>query len=264
MSDDLLYHKVYKHKTSKTWVVFVHGAGGSSAIWFRQLKAYQEKHNILLLDLRGHGKSSHLVQKFVDSNYSFNAVSEDILHVLAHLNITKAHFVGISLGTIIIRNIAELAPERVASMTLGGAITRFNARSNTLVHLGNMFKHWVPFMWLYKLFAFIMMPKERHKESRLLFVREARRLCQKEFLRWFRLAMDVNPLMKYFKEKEIDIPILYIMGEEDHMFLGPVKDMVAQHKNSLLNTIQNCGHVCNVEQPLIFNEQSLKFIANCR
>jgi len=242
-------------------VVFVHGAGGSSAIWFRQIRAYQKQHNVLLLDLRGHGKSSHLVETFVNSNYSFNNVSEDIIDVLDHNNISSAHFVGISLGTIIIRNIAELAPERVSSMILGGAITRFNTRSNTLVYLGNIFKYWIPYMWLYRLFAFIMMPKDRHKESRNMFVREAKRLCQKEFIRWFKLAMDVNPLMRYFKEKEINIPTLYIMGQEDHMFLGPVKEMVNKHKNSVLNTIKKCGHVCNVEQPDIFNQHSLAFIA---
>ncbi len=261
MSKSILFHTIYPHKTSKVWVVFVHGAGGSSAIWFRQIKAYQKEYNVLLLDLRGHGKSSHLVQTFVDSNYSFNKVSEDIIDVLDHNNIACAHFVGISLGTIIIRNIAEIAPEYVSSMVLGGAITRFNARSNTLVYLGNTFKHCLPYMWLYRLFAFIMMPKKRHEESRHLFVREAKRLCQKEFIRWFKLAMDVNPLMRYFKEKDIDIPILYIMGKEDHMFLGPVKEMVKRHKNSLLHTIHQCGHVCNVENPSIFNQQSLAFIA---
>ncbi len=260
MKKSMLFHTIYPHKSSKTWVVFVHGAGGSSAIWFRQIRAYQKQHNILLLDLRGHGKSSHLVGHFVNNNYSFNKISEDIIDVLDHNDIACAHFVGISLGTIIIRNIAELAPQRVSSMILGGAITRFNARSNTLVHLGNTFKYCLPYMWLYRLFAFIMMPKKRHQESRHLFVREAKRLCQKEFLRWFKLAMDVNPLMRYFKEKEINIPILYIMGQEDHMFLGPVKEMVKKHKNSFLNTIHQCGHVCNVEQPELFNQHSLAFI----
>ena len=264
MTQSILFHTIYPHKTSKVWVVFVHGAGGSSAIWFRQIRAYQKKYNILLLDLRGHGKSNHLVQTFVISNYSFNNISKDIIDVLDHNNISSAHFVGISLGTIIIRNIAEIAPEYVESMILGGAITRFNARSNTLVHIGNIFKHCLPYMWLYRLFAFIMMPKKRHKESRNLFVREAKRLCQKEFIRWFKLAMDVNPLMRYFKEKEINIPILYIMGQEDHMFLGPVQEMVKQHKNSLLNTIHKCGHVCNVEQPALFNQYSLAFIAQQR
>jgi len=261
MSKSILFHTIYPHKTNKSWVVFVHGAGGSSSIWFRQIKAYQKEHNVLLLDLRGHGKSNTLVKSFVTNNYSFNDVSKDIIDVLDHNNIENAHFVGISLGTIIIRNVAELAPERVSSMVLGGAVTRFNTRSNTLVYLGNTFKHLVPFMWLYKLFAFIMMPKKHHKESRHLFVREAKRLCQKEFLRWFKLAKDVNPLMKYFKETETSIPILYIMGQEDHMFLGPVQEMVKKHKNSFLNTITKCGHVCNVEQPELFNRHSLAFIS---
>lgn len=261
MSKEILFHTTFAHETSKTWVVFVHGAGGSSAIWFRQLKAYKKEYNVLLLDLRGHGKSNNLVQNFVDNNYSFNNVSKDIIDVLDHNNITSAHFVGISLGTILIRNIAEIAPQYVSSMVLGGAVTRFNTRSNTLVYLGNTFKHFLPYMWLYRLFAFIMMPKKRHKKSRLLFVREAKRLCQKEFIKWFKLAMDVNPLMQYFKEKDIDIPILYIMGKEDHMFLGPVKEMVKRHKNSVLQTIHHCGHVCNVERPDLFNQHSLAFIA---
>lgn len=261
MKESVLFHTIYPHSTSKAWVVFVHGAGGSSAIWFRQIRAYQKEYNILLLDLRGHGKSSNLVKTYVDGNYSFDHVSKDIIDVLDHNNIKSAHFVGISLGTILIRNIAEIAPSYVSSMVLGGAITRFDVRSNILVYLGNTFKHCIPYMWLYRLFAFIMMPKDRHKESRLLFVREAKRLCQKEFIRWFKLAMDVNPLMKYFKEKEIDIPILYIMGNEDHMFLDPVKEIVKQHKNSLLHTIHQCGHVCNVENSDVFNQQSLKFIA---
>jgi len=261
MNESILFHTLYPHQTSKTWVVFVHGAGGSSAIWFRQIRAYQKEHNVLVLDLRGHGKSSNLVEQFVNNNDSFDHVSQDIINVLNYNEIDKAHFVGISLGTILIRNIAEIAPSRVISMTLGGAITRFNTRSNTLVYLGNTFKHFLPYMWLYRLFAFIMMPKKRHQASRLLFVREAKRLCQKEFIRWFKLAMDVNPLMKYFKEKEINIPILYIMGQEDHMFIGPVKEMVKRHKNSILMSIKNCGHVCNVEQYDQFNKHSLAFIA---
>ena len=53
----MLYHKTYKHSNSKTWVVFVHGAGGSNAVWFRQLREFKKHFNVLLVDLRGHGKS---------------------------------------------------------------------------------------------------------------------------------------------------------------------------------------------------------------
>ncbi|MDF5468387.1 alpha/beta hydrolase, partial [Vibrio parahaemolyticus] len=165
-----------------------------------------------------------------------------------------------SLGTIIVRNLAELSSERVRSMVLGGAVTRLNTRSQILVKLGNFCKHILPYMWLYKLFAYIVMPQRSQRESRHLFIREAKKLCQKEFKRWFILAADVNPLMKYFKDRELPIPTLYLMGDRDYMFIKPVKEMVAAHKLSILREIPNCGHVCNVERPEDFNQHSIEFI----
>ena len=255
----MLYHKTFELGPEYDWVVFVHGAGGSSNIWFKQLKAYRAHFNVLLLDLRGHGQS-HQLQQVVKGQYSFRAVTEDILRLLDHLRIPSAHFVGISLGTILIRHLAEIGPERVKSMVLGGAILRLDIRSRVLVQLGRVGQHILPYMWLYRLFAFIIMPRQHHQESRNLFVREARKLCQKEFKRWFRLATEVNPLMRYFKERALPIPTLYLMGEEDHMFIAPVREQVARDPYSQLTIIENCGHVCNVEQPEHFNRQSLAFL----
>ena len=260
MTQPLLFHKTYLHSTSKEWVVFVHGAGGSSSIWFKQIKAYKQHFNLLLIDLRGHGKSNQLLKELMTSRYTFTAVTQDILKVLDHLKIQSAHFVGMSLGTIIVRNLAELASERVRSMVLGGAVTRLNTRSQILVRLGNLGKHILPYMWLYKLFAYIVMPQKNQRESRHLFIREAKKLCQKEFKRWFILAADVNPLMRYFKDRELPIPTLYLMGDRDYMFIKPVKEMVAVHKLSVLREIPDCGHVCNVERPDDFNQYSIEFI----
>ena len=260
MTQPLLFHKTYLHTTSNEWVVFVHGAGGSSSIWFKQIKAYKQHFNLLLIDLRGHGKSNQLLKELITSRYTFTAVTQDILKVLDHLKIQSAHFVGMSLGTIIVRNLAELASERVRSMVLGGAVTRLNTRSQILVRLGNFGKHILPYMWLYKLFAYIVMPQKNQRESRHLFIREAKKLCQKEFKRWFILAADVNPLMRYFKDRELPIPTLYLMGDRDYMFIKPVKEMVAVHKLSVLREIPDCGHVCNVERPDDFNQHSIEFI----
>ncbi len=260
----MLYHKVYTHPTSKEWVVFVHGAGGSSSIWFKQLKAYKEQFNCVLIDLRGHGRSQSTTKAFVSSDYTFKMVSQDVIDVLEHLQIYNAHFVGVSLGTIIIRNIAELDPSRVKSMVLGGAVTRLNVKSQFLMKIGDLGKNIVPYMWLYKLFAYIVMPQRGQNESRHLFVREAKKLCQKEFKRWFTLASHVNPMMRYFKENDINIPTLYLMGELDYMFIKPVRDMVEQHQYSQLLELADCGHVCNVEKPSQFNRESIRFIhANC-
>ncbi|MDR9418954.1 alpha/beta fold hydrolase [Gracilimonas sp.] len=256
----MLYYKEFKSSDDRDWVIFVHGAGGSSSIWFNQLRDFKEHFNVLLIDLRGHGKSKDMLQKYYEEDYSFEFISRDILEVLDHLEIQKAHFIGVSLGTIIIRTIAEIAPERVKSSVLCGAITRLNVRSRILVFIGHMFKRFIPYMWLYKFFAWIIMPRKRHAKSRNLFIREAKKLYQKEFLRWFKLTNEVNPLLKYFKEKEVDSPMLYVMGSEDHMFLPPVKQIVNKHKHSALKVIENCGHVCNVERPRAFNQAAITYL----
>nr|WP_086940507.1 alpha/beta hydrolase [Thaumasiovibrio occultus] len=260
MSDSLLFHRTYQHPTSREWVVCVHGAGGSSSIWFKQIRAYREHFNVLLLDLRGHGKSNNMLKTMLTNPYTFKEVSGDVLQLLNHLKIKQAHFVGISLGTIIIRNLAELAPQRVRTMILGGAVTRFNTKSQLLVRIGNLCKSFVPYMWLYRLFAYIIMPQRNQRESRHLFVREAKKLCQSEFKRWFRLASEVNPLMRYFREKELPIPTLYLMGADDYMFIQPVREMVSVHPHSRLTEFPHCGHVCNVEKPDEFNKHSIEFI----
>jgi pimeloyl-ACP methyl ester carboxylesterase len=256
----MLYYKTFFKDENTEWVVFVHGAGGSSSIWFKQLKAYKEEFNVLLVDLRGHGKSKGMLQKYYEDEYSFKLASQDIIDVLDDAGIEKAHFVGVSLGTIIIRTIGEMQPERVLSLVMCGAIMRLNIRSRFLVTVGHMFKKFVPFMWLYKLFAWIILPRKRHSESRSLFIREAKKLYKKEFMKWFNLTHEVNPLLRYFREKELKIPTLYVMGSEDYLFLPPVKKVVQSHKTSLLEVVEKCGHVVNVEQPETFNRISIDFL----
>ena len=115
-------------------------------------------------------------------------------------------------------------------------------------------------MLLYRFFAFIIMPKKNHKKSRSLFVNEAKKLYQKEFIRWFKLTSEINPLLRFFRAKDIQIPTLYVMGAEDHLFLPSIKDIVKSHSSSILYVVEKCGHVVNVEQPLLFNKTSLDFL----
>lgn len=256
----MLYYKTYKAGDQKEWVVFVHGAGGSSTIWYRQIKAYKEHFNVLFMDLRGHGNSKHVIQEYYKEKYTFKMVSKDVIDVLDHLEIEKAHFIGVSLGTILIRTLEELIPERVRSSILCGAIMRLNIRSRFLVWAGHKLKRVVPFIWLYKLFAWVILPRANHEESRSIFVNEASKMARKEFLRWYRLTYEVNPLLRNFRESESSNPTLYIMGSEDHMFLPSVQKIVRDHENSMLRIINDCGHVCNVEKPDEFNEISIGFL----
>ncbi|MFK8045822.1 MAG: alpha/beta fold hydrolase, partial [Crocinitomicaceae bacterium] len=141
-----------------------------------------------------------------------------------------------------------------------GAVLKLNTRSKVLMGLGKVFKSVVPYIFLYKLFAFIIMPKKNHKESRLLFVREAKKLYQKEFIRWYKLTSEINPLLRFFRLNDIKIPTLYVMGEQDHLFLPSIKKIIIKHTKAKLHIIKNCGHVVNVEQPHAFNTEVLLFL----
>ena len=256
----MLHYKTHEISKEAPWVVFVHGAGGSSSIWFMQIKEFVKHFNILLVDLRGHGKSKQIAALKDERHYNFEDITRDIIDVLDELKIEKAHFIGISLGTILIRNLSEIAPERVHSMIMGGAIIRLNVRFKVLVLIGNLFKKLVPYMWLYSFFAWILMPKARHRQSRMLFVNEAKKVAQKEFMRWFKLTYEINPLLKYLEEKDTGIPTLYLMGAEDYMFLPAVEFIVTRHTNSYLEVIRNSGHVCNIDQPKEFNSRAIFFL----
>ena len=259
----MIHYTIYKNDNSQQWVTFVHGAGGSSSIWFKQIRDFKKNFNVLLLDLRGHGSSNEQIKRAFHKKYTFQSIATDVLEVIDFLHIKNSHFVGISLGTIVIRQVAEMNPERVKSMILGGAILKMNFRSQILMRLGNIFKYVLPYLVLYKFFAFVIMPNKNHKQSRLLFINEAKKLYQKEFIRWFKLTAEINPVLKWFRQVEINIPTLYVMGQEDYMFLPSVRQVVEKHfKSSQLFVIQDCGHVVNVEQSAIFNTNVIEFIKN--
>ncbi len=240
-------------------MTFIHGAGGSSSIWYKQLRAFKEHFNVLLIDLRGHGRSEGIPLKRWE-RYSFEAIGNDVLEVLDHLRIEKSHFVGISLGTVIIREISERHPERCLSMIMGGAIMKINFRGQLLMRLGVLLKSVVPYLVLYRLFAFVIMPRKNHRDSRNFFIEEAKKLYQKEFVKWFAMAVEVNLLLSLFRFKDPSIPTLYIMGEQDHMFLPSVRKIVSDHSSAQLEVIPTCGHVVNIERAGTFNQLSLDFL----
>ena len=257
----MLYHSTHiNENVNSEWLVFVHGAGGSSTIWHKQIKAFKKHFNILLIDLMGHGQnvvSDDLNKKL---EYSFKAISKEVVDVMNELKIDKANFVGVSLGTILIRELIESHPERILKSILTGTIIRLNTYSKTLIVIGNTTKHILPFMVLYKIFAFIIMPRDNHKKSRNIFVREAKKLKKSEFLRWFKLTKTLNRNLKFYSEKIHNFPVLYLMGRQDHLFIKDSIEMSKMEVNSKLEIIENCGHIVNIEQAELFNIKAIEFL----
>ena len=228
-------------------------------VWFRQLKEFKKHFNVLLVDLRGHGKSKPANQE-ENSGYSFDEVAMDVIRIMDFYDIQKAHLVGISLGCVVIRAIDKLAPDRAESIILGGAIIQFNKTLKVLISMAKILNSVLPYMWLYKLNALILMPYRRHRESRNVFIKEAVKLGENEFGKWMKMSREIKSNLNEFLMLEPSAPVLYLMGDGDHMFLPMVTDLVKRQANSKLEIIKNSGHCCNLDQANLFNEISIHFI----
>lgn len=254
----MLSYKTFDVDESRSWVVFIHGAGGSSAVWFKQLRAFREGFNLLLVDLRGHGRSH---EYHGDGRpYTLDGISGDVLEVMDHLEIERAHFIGVSLGSVLIRTIVELSPDRIRSVVYAGAVAGFNMWSRFLISAGHFLKHIIPFRMLYATFAWIIMPGPHAEEARRIFRREARQVAPGEFKRWMRLTREVNSRIRDWTRQAVAIPSLYVMGALDYMFLPPVRDIVAEQPSARLRVIARAGHVCNIERPDAFNDAAIEFL----
>ncbi len=81
------------------------------------LKALAKDYQVIALDCRGHGQSG----KPHDPQMYGMEVVEDLVRLLDHLKIQKAHVVGYSMGAYITLKLITTHPERLLSATLGGA-----------------------------------------------------------------------------------------------------------------------------------------------
>jgi pimeloyl-ACP methyl ester carboxylesterase len=71
---------------------------------------------VFAMDLRGHGKSD----KPVDPKQYGLEMTNDVIRLMDHLKLKRAHLVGYSLGAIIAGNLMVTHPDRLISVTLAG------------------------------------------------------------------------------------------------------------------------------------------------
>ncbi len=260
----MLHYQTIECPGSEEWIVLVHGAGGSSGVWFRQVHRLSQTHNILLLDLRGHGQSAKTDNSKVEKkNYTFNELAYDVIEVLDHLNLRGCHFIALSIGTIIIREIAQIDPTYIKSMVMAGAILKLSIRTRLLSRSMDIVKMFIPYKMLYKIYAYIIMPRSAHKKSRALFIENAMKIANNEFCNFLTLNRGLNNLLNSYCSKEPEIPTLYIMGENDYVFMLQVRMyLLSKNRYSMLHIIPKAGHVCNIDSYASFNDICCSFYKN--
>lgn len=251
----LHYTKVFScHQ--KEWLVFLHGLGGKSTLFYKQADFFSKHYNLVFIDLPGHGDSAGLPVKF----YEAAQIVPKITEVLDKLKISSAHFLAFSVGTIIGNALMLQASPYIRTMTLAGPVLKFNSWSKFLIESAWRFRSLAPYMVFYKIFAYLIMPKSSHAKSRFYFVREAANLGRQEFIKWTYLLKNAHKPYEQLKQQPNTIPMLYLIGKEDHLFLAEAKKAAAANPYASLHVIDDCGHVCVIEQSVACNEAVHTFI----
>lgn len=98
-------------------VILIHGYTGSAlGNWFRNgvAEALAKNHQVIALDCRNHGKSDK-------PQLNGPGRAEDVIEMMDHLKLPKAHLHGYSMGGGIVGRLLSLMPDRIITASFGGS-----------------------------------------------------------------------------------------------------------------------------------------------
>jgi len=95
-------------------VLLIHGYGAALESQTGLADVLASTNRVVALDVRGFGQSS----KFAEPERFGQLMVDDVVRLMDHLKIARAHLVGHSMGALIAANVARRYPARVSSATL--------------------------------------------------------------------------------------------------------------------------------------------------
>jgi pimeloyl-ACP methyl ester carboxylesterase len=115
----------YREAGAGETVVLIHGLGNSlESAWIATgvISALARDHRVIAFDSRGHGKSG----KPSDPGAYGLEMPRDVLRLLDHLKVRRAHVVGYSQGGVSAGKLLAINPDRVITASFVGAPARLN------------------------------------------------------------------------------------------------------------------------------------------
>jgi pimeloyl-ACP methyl ester carboxylesterase len=109
-------------------LLLLHGFSGSSQDWSPSRTEWGDQFQLVLPDLRGHGRSSILAKPF-----RHDEAATDLLELLDRLQISTFKGVGVSGGGNILLHMAIRQLERVKAMVLVSATAYFPAQARQIM-----------------------------------------------------------------------------------------------------------------------------------
>jgi pimeloyl-ACP methyl ester carboxylesterase len=101
-------------------LLLLHGFFACGTTWDPFVEALGDRYQLIIPDLRGHGKSSNPAGTFTNAQSA-----RDVLALLDTLGMRRVRAIGTSAGAMALMHLATLEPDRVESMVLVSGTTHF-------------------------------------------------------------------------------------------------------------------------------------------
>jgi 3-oxoadipate enol-lactonase len=230
-------------------VVCVHGLGGSTNT-FAPLMPALARHRVIRVDMPGSARSHR-----VEGPLTIERFVETLLSICNRLNVTRAHWVGHSLGTIVCQHVAVTAPKLVRSVALFGPLiappeaarTAIRARAAKARAEGTPGMHEIA---LGLVNAAISADTRQRSPLAVAFVRESlMRQDADGYARTCDALAEASPAAV----ERIEAPVLLVTGDEDGVAPPQQVRVFAEKLHSAKSTrvvvLPRCGHWTPIERP---------------
>ena len=236
-------------------LVLVNSLGTDLGMWDGQAPALAERFRLVRYDLRGHGRSDA-----PPGPYTIEAFGADLAGLMDGLGIGRAHVCGLSLGGMVAMWLSIHRPERVERTVLAGTAARIGTAAlweerAEAVRAGGM-----EAVAGTVIDRFFTAPFRDRRPDVVKGFREA--LTSTRPAGYVGSCLALRDADLRAEVGAIAAPVLVVVGAGD--VATPPSDAESLHEGipgSRLVVLRDAGHLCNVEQPELFNAAVLEFLA---
>lgn len=241
-------------------IIFVHEFGGDMRSWEPQMRYFSRHYHCITFNARGYPPSE--VPEALEQ-YTQQRAVKDILAIMDHLNLEKAHIVGLSMGGFAAVHFGLMAPERAHSLVVAGAgygaekhcEEYFRQVSNQVAEQFEQ-QGSVQFSKTYSMAASRITFKIKDPRGWQEFADQLSEHSALGAAMTMRGVQARRPSLYDLEQplQAMTVPVLIIVGDEDDHCLQPAIFMKKTIPASGLAVFPKSGHTLNIEEPALFNQ----------
>jgi 3-oxoadipate enol-lactonase len=241
--------------TGERTVVLLHALPLHSGMWQPQIDTLRSRYRVIAPDVRGFGQTGG-----VPAVTTMELLARDLIALLNQLGITRAVFVGLSMGGYVAFELYRRASELFCGLVL--CDTRANAdtaegaagREKTALSALEKGLSWVADEMVPKLLRPLPDPAVERTVRELVAGGTPGGVAALQ-RGLARRPDSISTLV------QIACPTLVVVGEQDALSPPPVAEaMAAVIRGAQLARIPNAGHLANLDNPSEFNRALLAFL----